>query len=420
VTVRLTAALAEVVDVGMLEWAVPALREQRLLALLRGLPKSIRRPLMPLDATARRILEEVPVERRDFLGRVARYLLDRHGLEVAGIRWDQDVLPSHLRPRFEVGGFEGGKVLAGRDLKALVGGVREEMSRAQGDVWGEVVRRWEREDLQGWTFGDVEAGIVVGEVGGLPVRAFAGLKVNGGRVDLRLFREEHEAVVATMAGVSRLAELVMGREVIWVQKDLRELRRVQVLYATLGSAEELMESAWEHVRWHLFPPVQWVELRESAFLAYVESARGRISGVVSELVRRVGSVLEQRQEALMCKRPLPGMDALIGRLVPPRFLSVTPWERLPHLPRYLRALVLRAERAAMNPLKDREKAVRVEPYDRMVSELVQKGVGNRAKLVELWWLMEEYRVSVFAQELGTSEKVSPKRLEELAAAVREG
>ncbi|MFM1944646.1 MAG: hypothetical protein RI897_3628 [Verrucomicrobiota bacterium] len=420
VTVRLSAVLAEVVDVGMLEWAVPALREQRLLALLRGLPKSIRRPLMPLDATARRILEEVPVEGRDFLGRVARYLLERHGLEVAGIQWDLSVLPAHLRPRFEVGGLKGGKVMAGRDLKALVGGIRKEMAKAQGDVWGEVVGRWERESLEDWTFGDVEAGIVVGEVGGLPVRAFAGLRVSGGRVDLRMFREEHEAVTASMAGVPRLAEKVIGRELGWVQRDLRELRRVQVLYSTLGSMEELLESAWEHVRRYVLPSVRWVELRESRFREYVEGARGRVTGVVSELVKRVEAVLEQRQEALMCKRPLPGMEALVGRLVPRQFLSVTPWERLVHVPRYLRALVLRAERAALNPLKDREKAVRVEPYDRMVSELVRKGSGDREKLVEFWWLMEEYRVSVFAQELGTAEKVSPKRLEELAAAVRAG
>ncbi len=420
VTVRLSAALAEVVDVGMLEWAVPALREQRLLALLRGLPKSSRRPLMPLDATARQILEDVPVEGRDFLGRVARYLLERHGLDVAGIQWDLEGLPEHLRPRCEIGGLEGGKVLAGRDLKALVGGVRQEMAKAQGDVWGEVAGRWERGDLEQWDFGDVAAGIVVGEVGGLPVRAFAGLRVDSGRVDLRLFREEQEAVAATMAGVPRLAEKVMGREVAWVQKDLRELRRVQVLYATLGSNEELMESAWEHVRRHLFPAVRWAELRESRFRDYVEAARGRISGVVNELVKRVEAVLVQRQEARIFKRPLPGMEALVGRLVPARFLSVTPWERLAHVPRYLRALVLRAERAATNPLKDREKSARVEPYDRMISDLVRKGGGNREKLVELWWLMEEYRVSVFAQELGTVERVSPKRLEELTAAVRGG
>ncbi len=195
---------------------------------------------------------------------------------------------------------------------------------------------------------------------------------------------------------------------------------MQVLYATLGSNEELMESAWEHVRRHLFPAVRWAELRESRFRDYVEAARGRISGVVNELVKRVEAVLEQRQEALLCKRPLPGMEALVGRLVPARFLSVTPWERLAHVPRYLRALVLRAERAATNPLKDREKSARVEPYDRMISDLVRKGGGNREKLVELWWLMEEYRVSVFAQELGTVERVSPKRLEELTAAVRGG
>jgi ATP-dependent helicase HrpA len=280
------------------------------------------------------------------------------------------------------------------------------------------VQRWEKRDLQSWDFQDLPAALTVGEVGGFPVKAYPGLQVEEGAVHLRLFRQLNDAVTATAQGVPQLAQRVMHREVVWVQKDLRDLRRCQLLYSTLGSFEELLDSAWDHVRGRLFPAVRWEGLQATFFTSYVGRARELMPGLTEELGRRLEDVLAKRQEALTCRLPLPNMRALVDALVPPRLLSVVPWDRLLHLPRYLKALLLRAERAAVNPAKDREKQARVAPYERALMELTKRPQLDPSSAASYRWLLEEYRVSVFAQELGALDKVSPRKLDQALESLR--
>ena len=148
----------------------------------------------------------------------------------------------------------------------------------------------------------------------------------------------------------------------------------------------------------------------SAFEVYVEQARRRLPGVAQVLVERVTAILKRRHEVMTHRRPFRGMDRELTALVPPRFLDGIPFERLAHVPRYLQALMVRAERAAVHPVRDKEKWGQVEPFARAVSD----GLARSASMSEAWeevrWMVEEYKVSCFAQELGTAVPVSAKRL----------
>jgi ATP-dependent helicase HrpA len=128
--------------------------------------------------------------------------------------------------------------------------------------------------------------------------------------------------------------------------------------------------------------------------------------------------LAKRQEALLCRSPLPDMRERVDALVPSRVLSVTPWDRLPHLSRYLQALLMRAGRAAVNPAKDREKVARIAPYERALGELVRRTDLDPGRVAAYRWLLVEYRVSIFAQESGTAQKVSPRILNEALEGLR--
>lgn len=418
VTFRFGAEVAEVVDSEMLEWAVPLLREQRLLNLLRALPKSLRRALLPLDATVRCIIQQVDPGSSGYLERVSRFLLERYGVEIGPDDWSAAALPMHLRPRFEVVQGSHHPMVSGRSLSTLVDQLRGRAQDSGSSLWAAAVDRWERSDLKDWNFGDLPAELKVGEWGGFPVRAYPGLQVQEGAVHLRLFRKASEAAGATGAGVACLAERVMHRELVWVQKDLRDLRRHQLLYATLGSLDELLDSAWDHLRGHLFPMVRWEGLQAALFAGYLERARGLLPGLVPELSRRLEHVLATRQETLMTRWPLPAMRERVDELVPRRFLSLTPWDRVPHLPRYLKALALRAERAALNPVKDRDKQARVAPYEQALREITNRPQADPERVGSYRWLLEEYRVSVFAQELGTALKISARVLDQALEALR--
>ncbi|MCL4179318.1 MAG: ATP-dependent RNA helicase HrpA [Verrucomicrobia bacterium] len=413
ITMKLSVPLAAVADPEQLEWAVPALRVERVGQLLRLLPKTLRRPLMPLPAAARAIVEAVPADSKSFLRGMTDFVRRRYGIDVPASAWAREALPAHLCPRFEIVGADPHAPLAGRDLAALVKRLPSAVAEVQAGVWQQAAERWERYSLKAWDFGDLPESHRVGEVAGLPVMGYPGLQCEQGEVHLRLFRTKPEAETATREGWPGLAERVMHRELAWAQKDLRGLTGAKVWYVTLGSGDELTATAWENLRRHLLPPRSGGRLIAGEFEAYLERARGRLPGLAQALIERVTLILQRRQEALMHRRPLSDMKRQIDELVPPRFLEQVPFERLAELPRYLQALVIRADRAALNPAKDTEKWRRVEPFVRALSVGMSAAAG-RPEVLSVWrdfrWLIEEFKVSCFAQELGTSVPISAQRL----------
>jgi ATP-dependent helicase HrpA len=329
-------------------------------------------------------------------------------------------LPPHLRPRFEVVGTHERKLGAGRDLNTLREQLQQRAATSDAQAWKQVVARWERYGLTGWDLGDLPERIPAGESSGLPLYAYPGLQVENGEVNFRLFRKPEEATAASREGVPRLAERVLAREFAWLQQDLRTIQPFQLLYASIGPADELMDTAWENLRRHLLGgPLP--ALTAQGFADYVESARRRMKGLVPQFADWVGAILRQRQEALACRHPLPSMKQEVDALLPRPFLRHIPFEQLRHVPRYLQALLIRAQRALLQPAKDAEKARRVQPYVQAAQSLRVKPPGPaelQATLRRFIWLVEELKVSVFAQELGTAEPVSSKRLDALLAELR--
>ena len=415
VTLRLAVPIAERVDVSQLDWVVPALREERVAHLLRGLPKALRRPLMPLNESARVIAREVLPGGRNYLEALSAFVQQRYGVEVAVSEWPLGVLPAHLQPRFELVATDGQALVAGRDLSELKARVRDHHTTTEAAAWQAAVQRWERYGIETWDVGDLPETVLVAEVGGFTLRAYPALHVEDGTVHLRLFRRGEEAVAAMRGAVPRLAERVMQRELAWLERDLRQLRQQGVLYASLGSGEELVSTAFEHLRLQLFPEPEPSPRTTAGFAGYVESARARLPGMSVRLVEQVVRVLERRQEVL-CVRGAPAwLPVEVNNLVPKRFLATTPGDRLAHLPRYLQALRVRAERAGFNPAKDVEKFGRVRLYtERLAQRAVAAAPSREGRRAwhRLRWLIEEYKVSVFAPELGTHEKVSAKVLDE--------
>ncbi len=280
---------------------------------------------------------------------------------------------------------------------------------ALDDLWRRACHQWERTGGTTWSFGSIPKQIECGGAGGASLVAFPALVVEEGEVWLRLCRRQSEAQLKTPEGWSRLIELALSRELAWMQKDLRSLERHSLFHATLGSSEELVESAFVHLKRKLFPPPG--ALDQASFDAAVAAAREAIRGVVPPLVDLVGDILRKRQDLLVFKKPYAGMREDLNRLVPKNFLSHTPPAKLAHVPRFLRALQIRAERATLNSLKDAERVRLVQPFvDALLA--LRTVPPERLEAVERFrWLLEEFKVSVFAQELGTSEPVSAKRLQ---------
>lgn len=465
VTVRVPFTVADAVSPALLEWAVPGLREEKAEALLRALPRSVRSQLLPIAPKAAEIAREFMPTSGSLLQDLARFIRERYGAQVTEESWARDPLLPHLKTRIEVVDAQERVLAGGRDLKR----VREQLARASAppaedsDAWQRAAAKWEKFGIEGWTFGDLPERIVVSEGRGLPVYGWLALDDEDGQAHLRLFRTQTAARERGVAGLRRLVELALKKEFAWTRKDARAgLEKMGPLMAGYSTPAEMDEHAYEHLRAHVLPGRPLDAMTQAEFQKAVEETRRRLQGWAPVFLDRMRAILEARRpiqqriagagaarggaaagpsggrrvvndlsqlDALFGARapsptaavaaPAPGA-AELEALAPRDFLRRTPFDRLPHLPRYLKALAIRLDRAVANPPRDRERAQQVQKYaDILKAFQAGRGSEERAREVEaLRWMIEEYRVSLFAQELGTAGTISPKRLDEQVAKIR--
>jgi ATP-dependent helicase HrpA len=220
--------------------------------------------------------------------------------------------------------------------------------------------------------------------------------------------------VATRRAVASLLERHLGHDLMWIERDLRAVRSLGTLTTLLAPVEVLQEQAFGSIR-------RWVTERTVApltavtFATVLERAKADLRGLVPRFVDQLREILSLRQELMVLPEPPAWLARDLAALVPPEFLRTTPYAQLAHLPRYLKAMKLRAERARKNPGKDAERAAQLAPY-MAAAERVRGREGGEA----LRWLVEEFRVSLFAQELGTAEPVSAVKLDRALAALQPG
>lgn len=422
VTVRVPLPVAEHLSSGQVQWMVPGLREEIVSVLLRALPKNLRRQFQPVDQAARIVAAEFDPGRSDFLPALAAFLTKKFRIEVKAEDWPPQSVPAHLQPRVEVVDEKRQTVTASRDIEAIRASMKQ--TELPSDLWDRDVARFERYDVRSWSFGDLPESLVVGEIAGAPVLGYPGLAVRDGEVDVRLFRRAEDVAKSSPAAVRKLAELALGKDIAWLWKELKQLtvdggasKQLTNLHAALdtlslqskapppGSNEELQRHAHEHILRHLLRLRPLLPLTQKRFNDLCDTARRDLPITA----HRVRDTLKQlhllKNQVLSATRRYEGMERDVQRLLPPDMLARTPHEQLLHLPRFLKAMQIRGERAAVDDRKDAAKADLIASFQGWREHVPQ------SQHVAFFWLLEEYRVQVFAPELGTAQPVSVKRLE---------
>ena len=445
VTIELPFTLAQTASSALIEWAVPGLREEMIGELLRALPKSIRRELMPFPPKVSEIVREFQPDGMSFLQDFAAFLHRRYGVAVSAADWPANALPAHLRPRIEIVDHERKSLGVGRDLAQLQQRLKQtkldSAQKSESADWTRAAQRWERFGLTDWTCGDLPERITVCESQGLPVYAWLAIEFAERVVNVRLFRSRDLARTASLIGVQRLVELAIQKDLAWLERDLRALSRYDALYAPLGDNAEMLETSLEHLKRHLLPNEPLPALTRAHFETVVAEARQRLPGLAPHFMDRLGPILQLRQQvrqrigalaapALPRSRSLSSLTQLespvasrtanpladdLAGLVSSRFLERIAYDRLMHLPRYLKGLLIRAERAALNPVKHQERLRHLAPYQEALKKLNSQPARSpevQRQIEAFRWMIEEYKVSLFAQELGTAMPVSPKRLDQ--------
>jgi ATP-dependent helicase HrpA len=428
--------LLNILDAGRLQWLVPGLLRDKLEALIRQLPKPMRRALTPVPAFAD-ALEQALRARRDepLLPACAAELRRLSGLDVAATALDERAIEPHFRFLVRVTDGDGRVVDSGRDLEALQAKLGRTAQRRFMDRQG---AGFNRDGAQDWAFGALP--VQVKTAAGVP--AWPALVDQGEAVGLRLFDTRDEAVFSHRAGVMRLLALGLADKAKYLRSHPGLDRAALLAWSAVGSAEELVRDLfWRSLADSVAeaaedvprdvpggaPPRPVHEVRDAAaFGQLLERVRSRIGRTcvaraaelnaclplyarVSALVR---GPLAQRQPAA-CE----DLDDQLQDLVYPGFLAELECGRLGHYPRYLQAVEERLRRLELDPLRDRQRQAEVAPWWGRYRDALAAGADYDEAMDAFRWLLHEFRVSIFAQRLGTAEKVSPKRLAEAWEAI---
>ena len=420
VTLDVPVGTAAALTPAALDWAVPGHLAAKVEHYLRALPKELRRDFVPLADAARQLAKAAAqharlVAQRDTLPETLAILIgERLKLKLdASVFAEDRALPDHLRVRVRVVDDDGREICASRELAEIAAGVAAHqraasatVSREDPDAWRRARAKHEMGEQTEWKFGDVPERVHVCDQAGVAVHAFPGLKNGpGGGVLLRLFKTPEEAAESSAPALERLMEWQLTHQLACLDKDLKQLRELGALLATLGTTETLREHAYIAVSRWLLASSRVKHLTASAFAAAVLKAKNDLQGLVPRLVDLLREILSLRQALLVHPTPYRGQGPDLAALVPNDFVRVTPYERLAHFPRYLKAMKLRADRWKQAQVKDTERMKQLTPF-----------VG----VPELRWQVEELRVSLFAQELGTAEPVSVQKLQRALAELKQG
>ena len=408
------------------EWLVPGLLKEKILALLKTLQQKYRHRLQPLDEFASAFCE-AHANNEDLDEPLVR-ALTRAIEEHLAMKLPLDALRSgelrpHLFMNFRLTDEHGGTLAISRNLAELRAEYRSrvEQAYAAADIRHEPASG-ELSGATAWTFGLLPELMEV-KVGSGTTLGFPALMDMGESVRLTAFDTEEKARAEHRRGMARLFALQLAAQVKSIER-LPGLRELALQYLALGTEKELREQliAVTLERTCLMDPLP---TDEPAFGARREAARGRVLLVAQEILRLIGTILAEHgvlaKKLASLQKGFPpacaDITAQLAELVPKRFIVATPFERLQHYPRYLKAISLRLDKARSDPGRDArlmaDWQVLGRPWERERNAMLKSGQTGDAFLDEFRWLLEELRVALFAQELKTSSPVSVKRLQKM-------
>jgi ATP-dependent helicase HrpA len=270
-----------------------------------------------------------------------------------------------------------------------------------------------------WTFGELPELMEIRK-GGQSLIGFPALIDQGDAVTVEVFDEPELAAARHRAGLRRLFALQVKDALKYLEKNVPDLQKMAVAYMPLGTQEELRGQILDVAvdRAFLLDPLP---ANETDFKRRVEEGRGRLTLIANEVARLAGTVLVEYAAATRklkdtknAAEAVADIQQQLPRLCSKRFVLETPWAQLQHLPRYLKAITLRLDKWRADPARDAAKLAELRPQEQRFWRLVAERKGQLdPRMVELRWLLEELRVSLFAQELRTPQPVSVKRLEKV-------
>ncbi|MBW3880200.1 DUF3418 domain-containing protein [Neisseria meningitidis] len=400
-----------------LEWLVPGMLREKIQLLIKALPKQIRRICVPVPDFITKFLESNPDRQATIIPQLAHFIAksasDMRILEqIDQDAWAAQELPEHCYLNLRIIDDGGQELAGGRKLHEL----QQQLGQAAAVTFRDNTQEFERDNVTTWDIGTLPESIKFAR-GKQQLTGYLGLqKEKDGRIALRLFDTTEAAEQAHRQGVIELMKLQLKEQVKDLNKGIQGFTQAAMLLKHIN-ADTLRDDLTQAVCDRAFIGEDELPRNEKAFKEQIKRARSRLPAVKEALSRYLQETAAAYAEinGKLGKHPLTHLLRLrLQTLLAPGFATRTPWAQWPRLPIYLKAMTLRLEKYSGNPARDAAREADIQELEQMWQEkndgLVKQGLPISDGLAAFKWMIEELRVSLFAQELKTPYPVSVKRL----------
>ncbi len=409
--------LNQVKDEGF-DWQIPGIRYDLVVALIKSLPKPVRRNFVPAPNYAQAFMERVPQPQSTLLDSFERELRRMTGVTVSRDDWQLEQVPDHLKMTFRVAGEKNRTIAEGKDLAALKVRLKEKVQETLSAVADDGI---EQSGLHIWSFGELPERYEQ-KRGGYSVKAFPALVDEKESIGIRLFETELEQRTAMWEGTRRLLLLNIPSPIKYLHEKLPNKSKLGLYFNPYGKVLDLIDDCISCGVDKLIAANGGPAWNEQTFIQLQNKVRAELNDTVVEIARQVEQILTtvfainkrlKGRVDISLALALSDIKAQLSGLVFRGFVTANSWKRLPDVLRYLHGIDRRLEKLAIDPHRDRTQMGRVENVQQQWQQWLVKLSQQQKQspeVQEIRWMIEELRISLFAQQLGTLYPVSDKRI----------
>ena len=421
VTATIPLALLNQLDYTLTDWLVPGMLREKLTYLVKALPKNFRRVCVPVPEFVTQFLQQTNIGETAIKQVLAEYIQRVTTLKISVEDWQELTsapMPAHLLMNFSIVDEAGRELALGRDWRVL----QKQLGSAAQLTFRNTSPDIEKTGLKQWDFGDLPQTLSF-ERDGLKVTGYPALEDNIDDVSVKLFDTEIEAQDNHRRGVCRLMRFELKEQMKQLEKGLPNFNQYALTFRNMMSPDDLRDDMLTAIADRAFIGEDDLPRSNAEFMKLKARARTRLPAVSEAVARQAQAIATEYQALLNIQAKMPAtvnrlkkdVEQQLQLLVYKNCFTLTPWQHLSNIPRYLKALNLRIQKQPANPERDGKNAASVgmiwQKWQDKVSALRQANLNITYDLAEYRWLIEELRVSLFAQELKTPFPVSIKRLE---------
>ncbi|MGL0937708.1 ATP-dependent RNA helicase HrpA [Vibrio vulnificus] len=418
VTVHIPLPILNQIDPAGFDWQIPGLRHELVVSLIKSLPKTLRKNFVPAPNYADAFLSRVTAMEMPLLDALEKELRRMTGATVLREDWKLDQVPDHLKVTFRAVDERNRKLKEHKDLHELKESLKEKVQETLSKVADDDI---EQQGLHTWSFGELPQ-VYQQKRGGYQVKAFPALVDNKDSVEIKLYETEQEQISAMQAGQRRLILLNVPSPIKYLHANLPNKSKLGLYFNPYGKVLDLIDDCIACGVDKLIEERGGLVWEPEKFEALKEHVRAELGDTVVDIAKQVETILTT---AFNINKKLKGkidftmafalsdIKAQIEGLIFKGFATECGWKRLPDILRYMKAIERRMEKLPIDPNKDRLHMLKIESVVKDYKELlnkIPKGLAVPENVKEIRWMIEELRVSFFAQQLGTPYPVSDKRV----------